>query len=197
MDKKMRMRLKKKFEEEQNELLPKIDGGKKSKGKGSAASKQPKSRARPRPSGGGSKRRANNQIMGRPKKPPIMGSERTDGKYFLFIIRLNIVEGGQKTYTCHVLGCGKIFLDSSSLRKHLMTHGERQYICPVDGCGKKFLDNSKLKRHQLVHTGEKPFKCELCFKRFSLDFNLRTHLRTHTGEKPYVCTYPGCNKRFT
>jgi transcription factor YY len=107
------------------------------------------------------------------------------------------IEGGQKTYTCHVLGCGKIFLDSSSLRKHLMTHGERQYICPVDGCGKKFLDNSKLKRHQLVHTGEKPFKCELCFKRFSLDFNLRTHLRTHTGEKPYVCTYPGCNKRFT
>lgn len=78
-----------------------------------------------------------------------------------------------------------------------MTHGERQYTCPVAGCGKKFLDNSKLKRHQLVHTGEKPFKCELCFKRFSLDFNLRTHLRTHTGEKPYMCNYPGCNKRFT
>jgi len=78
-----------------------------------------------------------------------------------------------------------------------MTHGERQYTCPVVGCGKKFLDNSKLKRHQLVHTGEKPFKCELCFKRFSLDFNLRTHLRTHTGEKPYMCTFPGCNKRFT
>lgn len=54
---------------------------------------------------------------------------------------------GSKIYTCHVLGCGKLFQDSSSLRKHLMTHGERQYICPVDGCNKKFLDNSKLKRH--------------------------------------------------
>jgi hypothetical protein len=31
MDKKLRMRLKKKFEEEQNELLPKMDTGKKGK----------------------------------------------------------------------------------------------------------------------------------------------------------------------
>jgi hypothetical protein len=51
-------------------------------------------------------------IIGRPKKPPLLSSEKTD-------------EGGSKTYTCHVLGCGKVFLDSSSLRKHLMTHGER------------------------------------------------------------------------
>lgn len=102
-----------------------------------------------------------------------------------------------KLSQCNVPGCGKIFNDSSSLRKHMMTHGERQYVCAVDGCGKRFLDNSKLKRHQLVHTGEKPFKCEVCGKCFSLDFNLRTHLRTHTGEKPYVCTFPGCGKRFT
>ena len=109
------------------------------------------------------------------------------------------LEGNEENgvFTCHVLGCAKLFQDSSSLRKHLMTHGERQYICPVAGCNKRFLDNSKLKRHQLVHTGEKPFQCALCNKRFSLDFNLRTHLRTHTGEKPYVCNYPNCFKRFT
>ena len=122
-------------------------------------------------------------------------AETTVSLFFMLTIKAE--NDGTKIYTCHVLGCGKIFQDSSSLRKHLMTHGERQYICPVDGCYKRFLDNSKLKRHQLVHTGEKPFQCALCNKRFSLDFNLRTHLRTHTGEKPYVCNYPNCNKRFT
>jgi hypothetical protein len=63
-------------------------------------------------------------IIGRPKKPPLLNSEKIDGT----IINTHslLLEGGSKIYTCHVLGCGKIFSDSSSLRKHLMTHGERQ-----------------------------------------------------------------------
>lgn len=102
-----------------------------------------------------------------------------------------------KKYQCSFEECAKIFIDSSSLKKHMIIHGEKQYICKFEGCGKKFLDNSKLRRHQLVHTGEKPFKCDLCGKKFSLDFNLKTHLRTHTGEKPYFCSYAGCDRRFT
>ena len=33
-------------------------------------------------------------------------------------------------YRCHVLNCEKIFTDSSSFRKHLITHGERQVRAP-------------------------------------------------------------------
>ena len=106
-------------------------------------------------------------------------------------------DNAPKKYQCSFDECSKIFIDASSLKKHMLTHGERQYVCKHEGCGKKFLDNSKLRRHQLVHTGEKPFKCDLCGKKFSLDFNLKTHLRTHTGEKPYFCSYVGCDKRFT
>lgn len=46
-----------------------------------------------------------------------------EGKQIALIIILGGEEGG--VFTCHVLGCAKLFQDSSSLRKHLMTHGER------------------------------------------------------------------------
>jgi len=57
-----------------------------------------------------------------------MGSEKAPRQHMLdedgaIIDDLDNAEGG--VYTCHVLGCAKLFQDSSSLRKHLMTHGER------------------------------------------------------------------------
>lgn len=102
-------------------------------------------------------------------------------------------------FLCSFDGCGKTFIDASSLRKHSRdVHAQKQYACHYEGCGKKFLDSSKLKRHFLIHTGERAYVCphEGCGKAFSLDFNLRAHMKIHSQENYHLCPYPDCGRRF-
>ena len=46
-----------------------------------------------------------------------------------------------------------------------------------------------------VHTGETPYKCEVCEYRCKSSGDLKVHARIHTGEKPYKCDL--CEHRFT
>ncbi|KAK2706106.1 hypothetical protein QYM36_016207 [Artemia franciscana] len=75
----------------------------------------------------------------------------------------------------------------------MRTHtGEKPFKCDV--CKHSFNVKSNFAMHMRTHTGEKPFKCDACKRSFTQKGHLAEHMRIHTGEKPFKCDV--CKRSF-
>ena len=70
---------------------------------------------------------------------------------------------------------------ASNIKPNNQSKVEKNVLCPV--CGKAFRNESDVRDHFVNHTGEKPYKCDVCQKSFGFRTSLYHHKkRAHVQE---------------
>ncbi len=79
--------------------------------------------------------------------------------------------------------------------QHMKKESRRNDTCEY--CGKVFKNCSNLTVHRRSHTGEKPYKCELCSYACAQSSKLTRHMKTHgrSGKDVYKCRF--CDMPFS
>lgn len=98
----------------------------------------------------------------------------------------------KKEIICDI--CGLSFEGTFKLNRHMSVHtGNKAFKC--SDCDKQYLDSNSLKNHVLtVHLQVKPYVCEICAMEFTVKSNMLRHLRRHRGEFRFFCE--DCGKGF-
>ena len=69
--------------------------------------------------------------------------------------------------------CDYITDSNAKLKAHMRRHLDPEFKCSY--CGKMLKTKKSLEAHEREHTGEKPFKCDICGNGFKSDGVLLNH----------------------
>ena len=86
----------------------------------------------------------------------------------------------EKIFKCNRDGCNLKFMQEKNLQKHQKSHCIliKRYLCPFPGCGKRFTALYNQKIHYRIHTGERPYKCDVCGNNYYDRANFKYHIKT-------------------
>ena len=101
-----------------------------------------------------------------------------------------------KIYKCTKEGCNLQFMHEKNLQKHQKTHCilVKRYLCPFPGCGKRFTALYNQKIHYRIHTGERPYKCDICGNNYYDRANYKYHIKTAhkiCDKNEIICSHGG------
>ncbi|XP_046543705.1 zinc finger protein 235-like isoform X1 [Haliotis rubra] len=103
------------------------------------------------------------------------------------VVTPEVLFRSQSAFQCQV--CKENFVDFTNFEFH-SSNLHRRFVCEY--CGKVFTAKPNRERHVRYHTGERPYKCDLCDQTFFRGDDLKYHRTTrHSGVKPFRCNACG------